>query len=256
LLNIKDYFTYSLKMPSLLLYLQTFTFMKFYLTIFLVVFTTTLIHSQTYEIGGFVGGANFIGDVGSTTYIAPKTPVFGAIFKWNRSARHAFRGSLNYAQIEGNDQDSHESRRKERGYTFKNTVIEASLGIEFTFLDFNVHSQKHVSTPYLYSGITYFRYNALYKKTNNTFVEYEKSGSFAIPMVLGYKTTIGSKIVLAGEIGARYTFTDNLDGSNPKKGSDQEDLLSFGNNNNNDWYVFTGISLSFTFGRKPCYCNF
>ena len=75
-------------------------------------------------------------------------------------------------------------------------------------------------------------------------------------MIVGYKTTLGQNFVLAAEIGARYTFTDNLDGSNPNKVSENKDDVSFGNINNNDWYVFTGITLTFTFGRKPCYCNF
>jgi len=230
--------------------------MKLYIVLFLSLLSTVLMQSQTYEIGGFVGGANFIGDVGKTSYLAPKTPVFGALFKWNRSERHAFRGSLNFARIEGDDNDSHESRRKERGYKFQNNIIELSVGIEYTFWEFEMYSGKKASAPYLYTGITYFRYNALYKKNNDDIVEFDKSGSFAIPMVLGYKTTIGKKIVLAGEIGVRYTFTDNIDGSNPGNGSEEGESLSFGNANNNDWYVFTGMSLSFTFGRKPCYCNF
>jgi hypothetical protein len=29
----------------------------------------------------------------------------------------------------------------------------------------------------------------------------------------------------------------------------------FGNINNNDWYVFTGLTISFTFGDLPCYCK-
>ncbi|MDX1317352.1 MAG: DUF6089 family protein, partial [Xanthomarina gelatinilytica] len=24
----------------------------------------------------------------------------------------------------------------------------------------------------------------------------------------------------------------------------------------NDWYMFTGVTLTYTFGRKPCYCVF
>ena len=36
--------------------------------------------SQTYEIGGFLGAANYIGDIGKTTFIAPKTSVFGGVF--------------------------------------------------------------------------------------------------------------------------------------------------------------------------------
>ena len=33
-------------------------------------------------------------------------------------------------------------------------------------------------------------------------------------------------------------------------------IVRFGNFNNNDWYVFSGFTLTYTFGRKPCYCNF
>ncbi|MDA9239205.1 DUF6089 family protein, partial [Flavobacteriaceae bacterium] len=40
------------------------------------------------------------------------------------------------------------------------------------------------------------------------------------------------------------------------QGDNQSQDLKFGNQNNNDWYVFTGITFSFTFGREPCYCNF
>jgi len=213
------------------------------------------VQSQTYEIGGSVGAANYIGDIGKTTYIAPKTPVFGALFKWNRSARHSFRGSLTFAKIEGDDNDSKESRRKERGYKFENNIMELSVGIEYTFWEFDMYSGKPASTPYLYTGLTYFRYNSLFKKDDDQIVEQEKAGSVAIPMVVGYKITIGAKVILGFEIGARYTFTDNLDGSNPS-GSGENESLQFGNIDNNDWYVFTGFTLTYTFGRKPCYCNF
>jgi len=212
-------------------------------------------NSQTYEIGGFLGAANYIGDVGKTTYIAPKTPVFGALFKWNRSARHSFRGSIIYAKIEGDDSASKESRRNERGYKFENSITEISVGLEFTFWDFNLYSGKPTSTPYLYTGLTFFRYNDLYKRADDIIVTRDSSGAVAIPMTVGYKSTLGSKFVIAAEIGARYTFTDNLDGSNPS-GSDEIDSLQFGNINNNDWYVFTGITLTYTFGRKPCFCTF
>lgn len=87
-------------------------------------------------------------------------------------------------------------------------------------------------------------------------VDYDNASTAAIPMVVGYKTTLGTKMMLGFEIGARYTFTDDLDGSNPVKGLADEESLKFGNTNSDDWYVFTGITLTFTFGRKPCYCNF
>ena len=36
--------------------------------------------------------------------------------------------------------------------------------------------------------------------------------------LLATRATVGTKMVLGFEIGARYTFTDDLDGSNPIKG--------------------------------------
>ena len=73
-------------------------------------------------------------------------------------------------------------------------------------------------------------------------------------MVLGYKQSISPNFILAAEIGARYTFSDELDGSVPD--ADFREQFAFGNTNSNDWYVFTGITLTYTFGKKPCYCDF
>ena len=92
---------------------------------------------------------------------------------------------------------------------------------------------------------------------NNGVQTYEDNSSWAygIPIALGYKTTLTDKIILGLEIGARYTFSDELDGSVP----DSEWLIenySFGNLNNNDWYMFTGVTLTYTFGRNDCYCAF
>ncbi len=229
--------------------------MKYFAVVLLIILTTLSAKSQTYEIGGLVGGSNYIGDVGKTNYIAPNNFAFGGIFKWNRSARHSFRGSIMIAGISGDDRDSDENRRKERGYSFKNTISEISVGLEFTFVEFNVHSGKPVSTPYLYTGLTYFWYEALYK-VGDVITDYDGASAPAIPMVIGYKATIGTKMVLAFEIGARYAFTDDLDGSNPVKGLKDNDQIKFGNTNSNDWYVFTGVTLTFSFGRRPCYCNF
>ncbi|MBT8185759.1 MAG: hypothetical protein KJN76_13015, partial [Eudoraea sp.] len=69
---------------------------------FIVIFLLCLagqIHSQTYEIGLFGGGANNIGDVGRTNFILPSGPAFGGIFKWNKSKRYAWRASVIYGKF-------------------------------------------------------------------------------------------------------------------------------------------------------------
>ena len=68
--------------------------MRYFFIILISALTFQLTQAQTYEIGVFAGGSNFIGDVGSSKYISPNQPALGGIFKWNRSARHSFRFSL------------------------------------------------------------------------------------------------------------------------------------------------------------------
>ncbi len=230
--------------------------MRYFASVFLLISTAFSANAQTYEIGGMIGGANYIGDIGRTNFISPNTLAVGGIFKWNRSARHSFRGSFLVANIKGEDAKSDNSRRSERNYSFKNTVKELSIGLEYTFWEFDVHGQRPISTPYLYTGLTTFAYSALYKKPNDQIVKYDNALSFAIPMVVGYKASVGQNAMVGFEIGARYTFTDDLDGSNPVKKFSDDQNLKFGNTNSDDWYVFTGITVTFAFGRKPCYCNF
>ena len=216
---------------------------------FLLLLSFCITNAQIHEIGVFAGGSNYIGDVGSTTYISPNQPALGFFYKWNKSPRLAYRFGINGAYIAANDNDSSEPGRNLRGYNFKNSIKEVSLGLEFNFFDFNLHDFKRKYTPYVFTGINYFRHHEGYATTNINIIS-ESSGSFAIPIHLGVKSNILPHFILALEVGARYTFTDNLDGNYPK----DESLPKFGNINNNDWYVFSGITLSYTFGNKPCYC--
>jgi hypothetical protein len=209
-------------------------------------------NAQINELGVFVGGANYIGDVGPTNYIAPNELAFGLVYKWNKSPRHSYRISVTHAKITSRDEDSEVSGRKLRDYDFENTINEVSLGLEFNFFDFNLHELDRQFTPYVYSGISYFIYDEQYLSGGDTKQDY-KAGAFAIPMTVGVKTNIFPSLVLGLEVGARYTFTDNLDGSNPKN----EDLAAarYGNLDSKDWYVFSGFTITYTFGEKPCYCN-
>jgi hypothetical protein len=208
-------------------------------------------NAQIHEIGVFLGGSNYIGDIGPTNYIAQNEIDYGILYKWNRSPRHSWRISYTQAKITSNDADSDVAARKQRGFDFENNIKELSLGLEFNFFDFNLHDGKRKVTPYVYTGLSYFAYEELFHLSDGYKEDYQ-AGSLAIPMTVGIKSNITDNFVLGVEIGARYTFTDNLDGSNPKNENLQD--LKFGNTNSNDWYVFSGLTLTYTFGNKPCYC--
>ncbi len=206
--------------------------------------------AQTYEVGVFAGGLNNIGDVGKTNYIAPSGLAFGGLFKWNKSKRYAWRGSILYGTFEADDAKSDLASRQQRNYAIDNSVLEVSAGLEFNFVEYNLHQLGPVFTPYLYTGLTYFRYGYHYFDAGQVQDINQKDGALAIPMTVGLKARLNNVLIIGAEVGARYTFTDNLDGSNPE-GSNYEPF-SFGNILSDDWYVFSGITVTYTFGRKPC----
>ena len=144
--------------------------------------------------------------------------------------------------------------KDERGFFFEsfNNMKLQDAGLEYNFFDFNLHETGVFGTPYLYSGLSYFRSKDLYVVNSQYFSE-GVSGSLAFPIVAGYKVKITENFILAAETGVRFTFSDDLDGSSPK--NNKFDSLKFGNTNSNDWYVFTGLTLSYTFGNKPWYCR-
>jgi hypothetical protein len=220
----------------------------FFAAILLFIFSE--MKGQTYEIGLFAGGANNIGDVGRSNFILPSGPAFGGIFKWNKSKRYAWRASIIYGEFTADDSKSDIPSRQQRNFIMDNNILEASAGLEFNFVEYNLHRLGPAFTPYLYTGVTYFRYGYHYFDAAQLQDVGQKDGSFAVPMTVGAKLRIGQFFIVGAEIGARYTFTDNLDASNPE-GSNYEEFR-FGNIFSDDWYVFSGVTLTYTFGRKPC----
>lgn len=209
-------------------------------------------NAQINELGVFVGESNFIGDVGSTQYINPNSPALGLIYKWNKTPRHSWRFSLIRSKITAKDVESDDLRRQLRGYEFENSITELSGGIEFNFFDFNITNPlERKFTPYVFTGLNVSFYDSLFYKYG--LAEFDsKQKTLALPIILGVKSNLTSNFVLGLEIGARYTYADDIDGSLPRNESWQP--IQFGNQNNNDWYVFSGITLTYTFGNKPCFC--
>ena len=96
--------------------------MKRILVLFFCLIFQNVLIAQINEIGVFMGGSNFIGDVGKTNYVAPNKLAIGILYKWNKSPRHSYRISYIQSTISGNDLDSEVRGRVERGYKFKNEI--------------------------------------------------------------------------------------------------------------------------------------
>lgn len=203
--------------------------------------------SQINEIGFLVGGVNFIGDVGRTDYIHPTQLGSGLVYKYNVNPRIALRANYSYLPISGDDANSENKVRQLRGINFKNPANEFSVGIEYNFYEYDLLSRKKGSSPYLLvqiAAVDHERPRVLnpdgsYSMTRNT--------SVSIPFGFGFKTKVFGNIAFAMEIAFRYTFTDELDYS-----TSQFPSLDFGGTSN-DWYVLSGISLIYAFGRPACF---
>lgn len=224
--------------------------MKRLILIFTFICVTTSSNAQINEVGFFIGGSNYIGDIGPETYINPNNFMGGLIYKWNMNPRIAFRGTFTYAEISSNDNDSKNRGRYLRGIGFNNSIKEIAIGMEFNYFEYNLDSYRNTYTPYLLFELAAFNYNIVESEPNPQQYNYKSKTSFAIPFGIGYKTKLSGDFAIAFELRARYTFEDDIDYNNSEISS-----LTFGNPNSNDWYILSGISLVYTFGRPACYAN-
>lgn len=216
----------------------------------------------------------------------------GAIYRFNFNPHMGVRASVIHSRVVGSDHVASEDYKRDRGYSYKNYITEGSLLFEYNFFDINdEHGKNH--SPYIFAGIGAFMYNENKYTVENTFArdengtiiqpvyihtdisaKAEKQTAFTMPFGAGYKLRYKRNFMISAEVGFRYTQTDNLDLSFAKEGDftfyndpglNQDDLLELnsniiksrqvGNMSNHDWYVFTGITLTYTFGRPPCYCD-
>ena len=222
--------------------------MKKLILLFTFICVTITSKAQIHEIGFFAGGSNYIGDIGSEYYINPTNIMGGVIYKWNKNPRISFRGTFTYAQISSNDTNATNIVRYNRGISFNNSLKELAIGIEFNYFEYNLDDYRKTYTPYLIFEAVAFNYKVATSETAPQQYEYSSKTSFAIPFGIGYKTKLFGDFAMALELRARYTFEDDLDYNNNEINS-----LTFGNPNNNDWYILSGISFVYTFGRPPCY---
>lgn len=238
-------------------------------------------NAQFDEFGVFLGTSTYAGDL-TQRVIEPLEMNFAAGF-YIRKKLHKRLGLKIYGYrgiISGNDAHSTvESRLWVRNLRFEAELYEVGGLLEYPLFTFE--SDHYQGSPYLFLGLSVFHFNPRADVDGKTYelqrlqtegVEYSLFQP-AIPFGAGMKLNISDNGTLGLEVGFRKTFTDYLDdvsGSYPdfaKKGvvDGQRSLwekLSYrtpevlpdapgmpqagaqrGNPDNNDWFMFFGISL-------------
>lgn len=220
--------------------------MKKLISTILCILLTSFGFSQIHEVGFFLGGSNFIGDIGATNYLLPNRLGGGLVYKYNLNPRIALRGNYNFIGVKGDDKKSSNLFRKNREFNFINNIHELAMGVEFNFFDYNIREWDMDFTPYILAQVAYFKYKQPVSFEEDKLL-LKSASSYTLPVGVGIKGRINDNMAYAIESGVRITFKDDLDYTTDKISS-----LNFGGNGN-DAYVFTAFSIVYTFGRPPCY---
>ncbi|MBU1010042.1 MAG: hypothetical protein KKD74_07905 [Bacteroidetes bacterium] len=238
------------------------------------------VQAQTLEVGLFGGGAYYIGDINPVLHFNQLKPSFGAIARYNSNSRWAFRLCLTSAEVTGDDQKV--KFNEDRSLSFNTTINDAALVAEFNFLEYFTGSKKDYFTPFIFGGFSVFQYNpqsldgvglrALGTEGQNIGYQgrkqYSKMG-FSIPFGFGFKYSLTKRIGMAFEWRMHKTFTDYIDDvsttyylesgaidpgnqgqvlSDP--GMNHEPGMQRGDSKTNDWFNYTGLSITYRFNMK------
>ena len=118
--------------------------------------------SQTNELGIFMGGSIFHGDVGhgSKYYsISESKPVFGIQFKRNLNYHIGLSLSLHKGELAASDKESSNLFELQRNLHFKSKITELGLMVEFNFRPYLSRDNNYNHTPFIFGGISKFYFN-------------------------------------------------------------------------------------------------
>ena len=265
-----------------------------HIIILLIIYLSTrFINAQTNEIGIFLGGSLFHGDVGYNNgeyAILETQPVIGIQLKRNLNYYFGLQLSINRGEVYANDATSNDIFALNRNLHFKSLITEFGLLIEMNFQPYLSRDNDYNTSPFIYSGITRFYFNPQMKSSDGNWYNLRplntegqtsdlypsrslyKLNGISIPIGIGYKMNIYEFITLSFHIGWRITFTDYIDDVSTTyvEESMLSDLaLDLANQSNHDFnpgfqrgnefdkdkYGFVGLSILYSIKDPDKGCN-
>jgi outer membrane protein OmpA-like peptidoglycan-associated protein/opacity protein-like surface antigen len=212
--------------------------------------TFTLSAQEKWEGGVFLGISNYMGDMVEPRFtLAQSSPAFGLLLRNHISERFGVRLNLLYGKIKGAD-ENYEELASFRDASFSSSLVEISAMGEYEFLGNKRYSDdgkfNRTVSPYIFAGIgmSFVNPDPDFGATPNALEQLDidadySNTHFALPIGIGIRFDLNSKLNLGIEYGQRLSFSDYLDG-----------VKASGDPDNNDIYAFGGLVLGFRFGEK------
>ena len=246
------------------------------------------------EIGIMAGSSYYLGDINSN-HFDYMMPSGGIVIRKNIDRRIVVKGELLLGHIRADDaRNTNDTVKLNRNLHFRSPIYELSGQVEFNFLPYETGNSLYPFTPFIFAGISLFKFNPKAEAPHGEWVALQPLGTegqgttsfqdrkkyaltqFSIPMGGGFKIAVNKTFNIILEYGIRKTFTDYLDdvsttytGGNlnewdkiHKEMSDkslngpQAKGYQRGNSKDKDWYTFTGITLSFKILSEKERCNY
>ncbi|MDG1148497.1 MAG: DUF6089 family protein [Crocinitomicaceae bacterium] len=267
--------------------------MKYIIALLVLSITTASFgqrHTNTSksELGFLVGGTYYLGDLNQFVPFKNTHLAGGLVYRYNVHSRLSLRANIMYGKVSASDAASNSEFQQERNLSFSSEIYEAGIGVEFNYFPFQLGHDRYKGTAYLLAELAVFRMNpkASYngsevalrdlgtegQGTSLNSKSYYNLTQLSIPLGVGAKLSLGDRVGLNVECGIRKTFTDYLDdvGANAyvdpvvlaaENGPLSAELSNLsgnqygqrGNTLTKDWYVFTGMMITFRLG-KPATC--
>lgn len=166
-----------------------------------------------------------------------------AFYRMNFSEILTVRLALTIGKVKGSETPI-DAFAVERAHSFNSNLIEVSSVFEYHFLDFKTQDSPVNFSPYVFGGLGFINFNDVPENEDVSKLQP------VIPMGVGFKYLFNKKYTIGIELGARKTFFDYLDGI-----SDGDQTIKdyqYGNPKDEDWYFFSGITISYTLFNIPC----
>ena len=196
----------------------------------LVVITLLLIASpasgqRKSDIGLMLGVPWYLGDL--APYIPQPVlspPAFGPMLRYNFNMRNALRARIVFYDLAasgeifgGTEADFHAS------------FVDLGLDFEFNWWPYKTAYRKTKYSPYVSAGLGY-----------SLNISGDAVSHLYLPFGGGFKLNLGQKLSGGVEVTMRKSFTDLIDGVTNAGGEEVQTAVG-----NNDWYMFTGIFLTY-----------
>ena len=220
-----------------------------------VFFCASACAQNTSEVGLGLGATNYRGEISPQYQLQNNRPALTVFYRKDVSVPITLRGGLTAGFLRAADDNVNGVNggvpplQNYRQANIKGSLLEASAVVEYNFMDYHYRTDKVHFTPYLFAGVAAFYANTTTVSNNPTLSgQLNRQGAmlgFAIPAGVGFKYALSEHLNIGLELGVRKAFTDQLDHL-----SDQDPLLV--NPHDQDWYYYSGLSLSYTFFKIRC----